>query len=100
MSRGDDLKLDPDEIDIVMQGAAQGKLIRVKQGLINPSYLVTIIEDKERREKWLEDTKYDNAAKRGEGMKSLQDIFKEDQKAISAKGISSNQLSKKHEEKE
>lgn len=78
MSRGDDLKLDPDEVETVMAGAAQGVLIRTRQGLINPSYLVTIIEDKERLAKFLEDTKYpQDADRRARGMEPLSDIFKE-----------------------
>lgn len=79
MSKGDDIKLDPEEIEIVMAGAAQGKLIRVKQGLINPSYLISIAEDKQRTEKWYEDTKYESQARRNEGMRPLQDVFKEKQ---------------------
>lgn len=74
LSTKHEIKLDPAEIDAVMAGAAQGKLIRVKQGLINPSYLVAIIEDEERRISFLDDTKYDDK-KRSVGMKSLKDVF-------------------------
>ena len=83
LSRGDDIQLDPNEIETVLQGASKGQFIRVRQGIINPSYLVSIVEDKERREKWIEHIKYDGPEARTQGMKSLKDIFKEDQKLLS-----------------
>lgn len=74
MSTGSDIPLDPDELEVVMRGAAQGALIRIKQGVINPSFLVSITEDKERRDKFLDDTKHE-PGKRALGMQSLKDIF-------------------------
>jgi len=48
MSRGDDIRLDPDEVALVQEGAKRGLMVQVKQGIINPSFLVSIIEDKTR----------------------------------------------------
>lgn len=79
MSRGEDIPIDPSEVQVVQIGASQGKLIRVRQGLINPSYLVSIVEDKERKQRWLEDTKYSQEKKRRLlGMESLTDIFSDE----------------------
>lgn len=68
------VKIDPTEIDAVLQGIAEGKLVKVKQGVINPSFIVGIVEDTERRVEFLEDTKYDTE-RRGNGIKPLVDIF-------------------------
>lgn len=48
LSTKDEVKLDPSEVDAVMHAARTGQLLRVRQGLINPSYLVAIVEDKAR----------------------------------------------------
>ena len=48
LSTKDEVKLDPNEVDAVIRAAGTGQLIRVRQGLINPSYLVAIVEDKQR----------------------------------------------------
>lgn len=76
LSTKHEIKLDPAEVDAVMVGAVQGKLIRVKQGLINPSYLVAIVEDEERRVTFLEDTKYEEE-RRALGMRPLKNVFAE-----------------------
>lgn len=79
MSRGDDIPLDPHEIDVLTRGAAAGQFVRVRQGLINPSYLVSIVEDTKRKEKYLDDTRHERAdsPKRLKGMAPLKDIFAE-----------------------
>lgn len=48
LSTKDEVKLDPGEVDAVMHAAKMGDMVRVRQGLINPSYLVAIVEDKGR----------------------------------------------------
>ena len=74
LSTKHEVKLDPNEIDVVMKGAGSGTFIRVRQGLINPSYLVAIVEDTERRALFIEDSKYDTDKRLG-GMKPIRDIF-------------------------
>jgi hypothetical protein len=74
MSTGEEIKIDADEIEVAQRAVATGQFIRVRQGIINPSYLVSIVEDKHRRIEFLEDTKYEPHKREG-GMKSLADIF-------------------------
>lgn len=72
MSRGDDIQLDPEEVKLVTSAAEQGQLVRVKRGLINPSFLISIIEDKSR------DMRYTSgpiSERRALGMTPLKDIF-------------------------
>jgi hypothetical protein len=76
MSRGDDIPLDPDELALIQNGATTGRFIKVRQGIINPSYLISIVEDKERRKTFLEETKYpQDKERRTKGMEPLLDIF-------------------------
>lgn len=72
MSRGDDVKLDPAEVVMVEAAAEQGSLVRVKQALINPSFLITIVEDKEREMRYTSGFTHERKAL---GMRPLADIF-------------------------
>lgn len=83
LSTKHEVKIDPNEIEDVLRGAGNGNLIQVRQGLINPSYLVAIVEDKERKDLFLEDTKYDGSRRSG-GMKPLQDILSKSAPALPA----------------
>lgn len=78
LSTKDQVKVDPFELEAIMAAMGSGSLVRVKQGIINPSYVVAVIEDEERRAKFLEDTKYpQDSERRAQGMEPLADIFKE-----------------------
>jgi len=48
LSGGVDIKIDPDEIDKVDRAIASGNFARIRQGLLNPSFLIGIIIDEER----------------------------------------------------
>lgn len=74
MSTRSIVRIDSDEVTRVLEGIATGSVIRVRQGIINPSYIVSVIQDKERTEKFLEDTKYDKD-KRELGVTKLNDIY-------------------------
>lgn len=74
MSKGPDICIEEDEINAVMNTLPTGSFIKVRQGLINPSYLVDVVEDTERRQKFLEDTRHDEQRRLG-GMRPLKDIF-------------------------
>ena len=50
MSVGDAVKIDADELDKLVSGFGRG-LIAVKQGIINPSFMVSVVPDKDRIEK-------------------------------------------------
>ena len=68
------IKIDPSEVESVMRGINEGKMVRVRQGIINPSYVVGIYEDTERRIEFLENTKHE-LGRRAKGMEPLKDIF-------------------------
>lgn len=72
------VKIDLDEIDKVIQGIQTGSLIIIRNGIINPSYLIGIMEDKERMNEWNRMCNYtDESGERAriEGMKPLRNIF-------------------------
>lgn len=74
MSTGDSIPIDPEEVDAVYRGLEQGSLIRVKQGIVNPSFLVSIVKDKERIDRFIDDTRHDSP-KRAKGLEPLKDLF-------------------------
>ena len=43
-----DIRIDEDEINKVLQGIKTGAIIKVRQGIINPSFFAGITEDVER----------------------------------------------------
>lgn len=90
MSKGDPIKIDEEEVDAVVEGMNTGRVIIVKRGVINPSYLVTIIQDGERVSEWNKECSYGHGqgdAIQKRGIKPLQSIFGETKigKAIEAK---------------
>lgn len=74
MSRGDDVQIDTDELDNVILAIQKGTPVRVRRGIFNPSFYVSIVKDEKRVIDFLEETKYDKE-RRNEGMKPLKDIF-------------------------
>jgi len=90
LSTKTEIKCDKDEIQRVIEGITGGSIIKLKQGLINPSFIVTVIEDTDRVSKLVEvvndvvrhnnqDTEYHggkNQKNLPEGLKPLADIFK------------------------
>lgn len=78
LSTKHEIKIDEDEVAKVLEGIKSGSIVRVRQGLFNPSYFVCIERDKDRLERFFEDTKYDDArsvAKRRAGLTPLADIL-------------------------
>lgn len=86
MSTGDPIQLEQEEIEKVLAGANQKALIVVKRGVINPAFLVSITDDKDRVKAWVDEinrgayiddamtrTQGDEARERG--MKPLASIF-------------------------
>lgn len=64
LSTGRNVQIDADELPIVEQACITGKIAKVRQGLINPSYIVTVMLDHQRLHKLLEvqmQRKRDNA---------------------------------------
>lgn len=80
LSNKAEVQIDADELNIVIQGIKNGGMIRVKQGLVNPSFIVTIVVDQKRIKDFLEDTKYtdpETVQRRKRGLEPLNDIFEE-----------------------
>lgn len=74
MSRGDDVQIDQDEIDNVVLAIQKGTPVRVRRGIFNPSFYVSIVKDEKRVVDFMEDTKYDDR-RRARGLEPLKDIF-------------------------
>jgi hypothetical protein len=90
MSHGQDIKVDPDEVDKVFQAMATNNFVKVRQGGINPSFLVSFVEDRTRIEAALKEISdietYNRYLNEGEnkrvyrGMEKLRDIFSRSEK--------------------
>ena len=52
MSSGKPLAIDEDEVDKIMRGISTGQPVKVRQGIFNPSYFVSIGIDTERYQEW------------------------------------------------
>ena len=76
LSNGAKIGIDPDELPRVLEAVRTGRPAIVRQGIFNPSFLVSITDDQKRVEGFLEDTKY-NPEKRKAGLGLLEDIFKD-----------------------
>lgn len=80
MSGGEAIKIDSDEIQNVLQGIKNKQPVMVRQGIFNPSFYVSIAEDKKRTMDFLEETKYGDEkslTQRVAGVPRLKDIFAE-----------------------
>ncbi len=71
------IQIDADEVELVLKSVAAGKPVKVRQGIINPSYIVCVTEDRERREKFLEDMRHEPRERLMQGMQPLKDILTE-----------------------
>lgn len=49
------VKIDQDEVNSVVEGIMSGRPIKVRQGIINPSYYIGIVEDHERVNKHIKE---------------------------------------------
>lgn len=74
VSTKDFVRIDLDEVDTVLKGISEGRVVRVRQGVINPSYFVAIVEDTERLDRFLDETRHDTEA-RQRGMFQLKDVL-------------------------
>lgn len=89
LSTKTEVQCDRDEIQRVIEGIKTGSIIKLKQGLINPSFIVAIVEDEKRRMEFVEqvntitrhnhqDAEYHGGKDQRalpSGIKSLNDIF-------------------------
>lgn len=79
MSHGNDIPIDEDEVDKVILGMRAGQPVRLRQGIFNPSFFVSIGLDIGRYDEWKNDIKTEIS---GEGtvtlypvLENLPDIF-------------------------
>ena len=90
LSTKDCVRCDSDEVKGVLEGIEKGAIIVLRQGIINPSFFVSIIEDKKRNEELrskvfnvLRENEFILGMGEDKGFKSLpevkrlQDIFKD-----------------------
>lgn len=49
LSSKDEVKCDADEIKALVEGISTGNIIKLRRGLVNPSFLVAVLEDEDRR---------------------------------------------------
>ncbi len=72
-----EIPIDEDEVDKVVGGIQTGKVVRVRQGIFNPSFFVAMIRDAKREQRYFDDNQYRglNQAKEERELKPLPDIF-------------------------
>jgi len=58
MSSKESIKIDEEELQKILEASAGGGLCVVKQGVINPSFIVDIQIDKERMREWTTQCQY------------------------------------------
>jgi len=85
MSRGDSLQADEDELQKIIEAIQKGMPCALRQGLFNPSFYVSIIQDEERLKEYQLDLKANDSWNRihdakqypDPEFKPLKDIFKD-----------------------
>ena len=79
MSSGENIQLDADEVQEAIEARANGDDYLARQGFINTSFLVSIVEDSERMDRFYEDKKFAEGLEyeklRERGPEKLDDIF-------------------------
>lgn len=86
LSTGGSIRIDEEEIEKVFNGMAEGAIIMVKQGLINPSYVTGVSLDDERMQEWRRECQYNAPSEtdpeltqgqvaKQRGVKPLKDIY-------------------------
>jgi len=48
LSNKRNIKIDADEVDAVIAGVARGAVVKLRQGVVNPSFFVDIVIDEDR----------------------------------------------------
>ena len=88
MSNGRKIKVDPEEVPKVVEAIRTGNIVKVRQGILNPSYLTAVVEDEARVKEFIrqqnevkqhneQDRKYNEGKNQRtyKGMEQLRDIF-------------------------
>tara|TARA_R100001086_G_scaffold247916_2_gene183506 strand:- start:146 stop:481 length:336 start_codon:yes stop_codon:yes gene_type:complete len=57
MSRGKNIPIDGEEVALIIDAIQQGTPCKIKSGIFNPSFYVSIIEDDERMKEWRDEVR-------------------------------------------
>ena len=82
LSGGVKLQVDADELPKLLEGIQSGGVVKVRQGVFNPSYFISITEDSKRVEQFFEyEQRNKGAIEKGEmppaSFKKLRNVLKE-----------------------
>lgn len=55
VSSGPAIRIDYEEVSRVLTGISDGKVVMLKQGILNPSFFVSIVEDTERIKEYFDE---------------------------------------------
>jgi hypothetical protein len=70
------IMIDQDEIEKVIDAINKKQVVVIRQGLINPSFIIGIMLDHKRVREWIEDIARGDEQKRLNGITPIQNIFK------------------------
>ena len=77
LSNGADIPIDEDEVEIVVAGIQSGRVVRVRQGIFNPSFFVAMIIDEQRKMQWIDANRYRTVQEKdNSALLPLPDMFK------------------------
>lgn len=74
MSRGEPVQIDQEELPKVIASMQSGKPCVLKCGIVNPSYITSVVPDGKRMEAFVHDCRYDSEL-RTYGMKPLAELI-------------------------
>lgn len=81
MSSGDPIQVDADELGNVLAGIQHGAIVACRRGIFNPSFYVSITEDRDRTQEFREELRLlhdeEHERKRIVGPEKLKDLFKD-----------------------
>ena len=79
LSNKSEVQIDEDEVEIVVESIKTGKIGRVRQGIFNPSFFVSLTMDDKRYEQYKSDNQYRGGANQqpldNRTLAPLKDIF-------------------------
>lgn len=78
VSSGDPVQIDPDEIDKLLESMSKGGVVVFRRGIVNTSYVTSVIPDIERHAEWIRDCNYSDGSgekAKQEGMMPLRSIW-------------------------
>ena len=74
VSKGDPVQIDQEELPKVIAAMQSGKPCILKCGIVNPSYVTSVVPDNNRMREWVHDSRMDERLRSG-GMKPLAELI-------------------------